>query len=289
MHPLHIGFTQDFDRERYLYHYTSMDTAINYILINKTLRFNPLANVNDPMESDPNYWAFRNSENSSQKNTIRDRLFDHFKNRTKVVCFSRDDQGDWGSPEFSPSDFCARGHSKPRMWATYGDSHQGVCLIFDRELLRKAFENGLNGRGRLLYGEVCYEKLLPNDRSGAAVFDLKALEENFETALQQKIEDHHDTYFLFKHVDWSTENEYRFIITGGEPGPIELAFNDALVGVVVGTKSEEKTGYLRAVGDIAQEMGVPGRYIDWGWRWSNYAPINEAATKIEPKYGSPQE
>ena len=67
MHPIHMEFTPDFDREKYLCHYTSMDTAINYILNNRTLRFNPLANVNDPMESDPNYWAFSNPATPNTK------------------------------------------------------------------------------------------------------------------------------------------------------------------------------------------------------------------------------
>lgn len=280
MHPLHIGFMPDFDKEKYLYHYTSMDTAINYILHNRTLRFNPLANVNDPMESDPNRWAYSNREKGDKSEAIRDQVSDHFKNRTKVVCFSRDDQADWGSPEFSPFDYCSRGHSKPRMWATYGDNHRGVCLIFDKELLRQAFEGGLNGRGRLLYGAVRYGKLLPIDEDKAAVFDLKTFEENFEKTLYQKIEDHHNMYFLYKHVDWSTENEYRFIISGGKQGSIELAFNDSLVGVAVGKKSMEKEGYLKALGNMTQDMGVPCRYIGWSWKSASQAPINEAAKKI---------
>ncbi|WP_444945133.1 DUF2971 domain-containing protein [Microbulbifer sp. VTAC004] len=270
----------EFDREKYLYHYTSMDTAINHILKNKTLLFNPLANVNDPMESDPNYWAF------SSSGKFRDQLSDYFKNRIKTVCFSRDVQGDW-EPGCCPSDFCARGHSKPRMWATYGDDNKGVCLIFDKELLRQAFENGLNGQGRLLHGAVRYGKQLPADKRKAAVTDLKVFEGNFEEALQKKIEDHHDIYFFYKHVDWSTEDEYRFVITGGEPRPIELAFDDALVGVVVGVKYMEKGDSVYDLGDIAQGLGVPGNYLSWGWESAGHAPINEAAKKIGPRFKPP--
>ncbi len=288
MHPLHLGFTPEFDRQKYLYHYTSMDTAINYILYNRTLRFNPLANVNDPMESDPNRWVFRNWEKGNTSETIRDQLSDHFKNRTKVVCFSRDIQGDWG-PGCCPIDFCARGHSKPRMWATYGDDHKGVCLIFDRELLERAFKNGLNGRGQLLPGgAVRYGDKLPADEDGAAVIDSKTFGKNFEKALHQKIEDHHGTYFFYKHVDWSTEDEYRFIITGGEPGPIELTFDDALVGVVVGMKTIEKEGYLRAIGDMAQDMGVPGRCFSWHWNAASTAPLNKAGRELGPKVKAPR-
>lgn len=264
MHPLHPGFTPEFDRQKYLYHYTSAGTAINFVLRNRTLRFNPLANVNDPMEADPNRWAFRNPRNDDAQRAVHDQLSDRFRNRTKVVCFSRDVQGDWG-PGCCPHDYCARGHSKPRMWATYGRDHRGVCLIFDRERLGRAFANGLNGDGLLLQGAVRYGDKLPADADGAAVIDLTAFEDNFEAAIQQKIEEHHRTYFLYKHTDWSTEDEYRFIITGGDTGPVELPFDDALIGVAVGMKSMEDPGRQVAVGAAAQAMEIPCRYLGWGW------------------------
>ena len=282
MHPLHIGFIPDFDRKKYLYHYTSMDKAINYILQNRTLLFNPLANVNDPMESNPNRWVYSNWDKGDKSEAIRGRLSDYFKNRIKVVCFSRDVQGDW-APGCCPTDFCARGHSKPRMWATYGDNHQGVCLIFDKELLWKSFENELNGSGRLLRGPVRYGDKLPRDEDGAAVIDLKKFEGNFNETLQEKIENHYETYFFYKHVDWSTEDEYRFVITGGDEGSIELAFNDALVGVAVGMKSMEKAGYLKAIGDITQAMNVPCKYVSWSWKGGGSALVNEAAREIGPR------
>lgn len=282
MHPLHVGFTPDFDQGRYLYHYTSMDKAIAFILHTGTLRFNSFANVNDPMESDLSYWSFSNDENSNGHEAIRDQLYDWFRNRAKVVCFSRDDQGDWGSPEFSPLDFCARGHSKPRMWATYGDGHAGVCMVFDKELLTQAFKSGLKANNRIFQRAVRYGKLLPNDENEVARFDVRAFVKDFQTAFQQKIEEHLSTFFFYKHVDWSTEDEYRFVIIGDERGPMELAFDDALIGVVVGTRS--KPGYVRIIGDITQNMGVPCRYLDWGWRGASYVSVNEAAKKLGPRY-----
>jgi len=35
----------------YIYHYTSVDTALNCILKDGTLKFNPFSQVNDPRES----------------------------------------------------------------------------------------------------------------------------------------------------------------------------------------------------------------------------------------------
>lgn len=277
--PLRPGFFPELDRKKYLYHYTTMDTAINYVLRNRTLRFNSLANVNDPMEADPSRWAFSSSEGNRNDDVVHARLKDHFQNRSKVVCFSRDDQSEGGSQEFNPLDYCSRGHSKPRMWATYGDDHKGVCLIFDKKILGKAFERGLNGRGQLLQGAVRYGKRLPADENDAAVFDMAALRENFDGELKRKIDKHHRTYFFYKHVDWATEDEYRFLITGGHAGSLDLPFENALVGVAVGMKSSEKPDFQIAVGNLAQAIDVPCRYLSWGWKGGGYAPVNEAAMK----------
>lgn len=177
----------------------------------------------------------------------------------------------------------ARGHSKPRMWATYGRDHKGVCLIFDRERLGRAFANGLNGDGLLLQGAVRYGDKLPANEDGAAIIDLTAFEDNLEAAMQQKIEKHHRTYFLYKHADWSTEDEYRFIISGGDTGPVELPFEDALIGVAVGMKSMEDPDRQVAVGAAAQAMEIPCMYLGWGWKSAGYAPVSEAAKHLPPR------
>lgn len=283
MHPLHPGFLPHFDCTKYLYHYTRIDTTIEYILPDQTLQFNSLENVNDPMESNPNHWAFSNLEEGDTSGDVHDQVADYFKTKTKVVCFSQDDQSEWGSPGFNPLDYCARGHSKPRMWATYGDDHKGVCLVFDKARLTTAFANNLKGPGQLLKGAVGYGKQLPDGDDGARVFDLQAFKADFDIAIQQKIADHHERYFLYKHVDWSTEDEYRFIITGGESGPIELGFDDALVGAVVGAKCQEVNDKVLALGKITQRLGVPCRYVAWGWGTAGYAPVNEAAMTLPPR------
>ncbi len=42
-----VGVT---DSDRFLYHYTSARTAIDFILKNRTLRFSSYTNTNDPTE-----------------------------------------------------------------------------------------------------------------------------------------------------------------------------------------------------------------------------------------------
>lgn len=50
------------DTERYLYHYTSVENALIYILPQKRLRFSPLNKTNDPQEASVHYFSLRTPE-----------------------------------------------------------------------------------------------------------------------------------------------------------------------------------------------------------------------------------
>ncbi|WP_445364954.1 hypothetical protein ACJJJB_11605 [Microbulbifer sp. ANSA001] len=69
-------------------------------------------------------------------------------------------------------------------------------------------------------------------------------------------------YFVYKHINWSTENKYRFVVAGDEDGSIELPFFDLLAGVVVGAKC--KHGFMNIIGAFTQEMNIPCVYLYLG-------------------------
>ncbi|MBO6047911.1 MAG: hypothetical protein J6P61_09245, partial [Erysipelotrichaceae bacterium] len=84
----------------YLYHYTSIETLLLYILPEKRLRFSSIKTTNDPEESyDQN--VFHGDMSLDQLNE-----FSHIlKNQARIVSLTQD--GDY------------KGYEKPRMWAQY--------------------------------------------------------------------------------------------------------------------------------------------------------------------------
>lgn len=52
--------------DKYLYHYTSMDKGIHYIINSGKLRFSPLCEVNDPLESQMQFNSIHTGNNSSE-------------------------------------------------------------------------------------------------------------------------------------------------------------------------------------------------------------------------------
>ena len=59
------------------------------------------------------------------------REVDDLRLRALMVSFGRDRQSDEDEQVWWSS-VASRGYMQPRMWAQYGNGHQGACVVFDR-------------------------------------------------------------------------------------------------------------------------------------------------------------
>lgn len=89
-----------------LYHLTSLETAVQYILPEKRMRLGRFSRLNDPFE----LMSF--NFGGADERYIFKMLRDHWEKSLGVICFGKH----WTSPV---------------MWAHYAKSHTGICLGFD--------------------------------------------------------------------------------------------------------------------------------------------------------------
>jgi len=228
----------------YLYHYTSADTALKYILKDGTIKFNSFNQVNDPRESKA--WDIspfvRADLNLSldQYDTISRNISDTLKANAKLVCFSRDKDAAIGA--WQPQALLDRGFAKPNMWHHYGDKHAGLCLMFDQSKLNQAFGKHLNS-GRLISGKVIYsnEGILANMSKNPFRVNLVHVRkvEDYISAIRGHLNTWFPDLFLRKLVDWEHEDEYRWIYLDDHPGPIYVHFESALEAIVIGDRVPE--------------------------------------------------
>jgi len=128
--------------DKYVYHYTRLDTALNYILKNGTLKLNSFSNVNDPKENKSWNIATRvrldlNLE-FKDYDALSGQISSTLKRNVKVACFSKDRKE--AENKWQPEALLDRGFARPSMWHHYGDAHEGMCLMFDREKLDKTLK-----------------------------------------------------------------------------------------------------------------------------------------------------
>jgi hypothetical protein len=258
----------------YLHHYTKLDTALNCILNSKTLRLNICENVNDPKESNVMISLHSPSDFPEPESGKTLEMFvqanRYFKKGVKILCFSQDDPRFIGTNQ----NHFAFGYVKPRMWATYGDNHKGVCLVFDKEKLANQIRSELSEKGTLYEGAISYDYPLETPygkvvysatQSEALSISLPDMLSDFELTMKRQIESYYHTYFFCKHEDWKTENEYRWILQSESIEPEIFSFGDSLLGIVVGRSFPEKEEDFASLLTVAGVLKVPIVQVDWSW------------------------
>ena len=136
----------------YLFHYTTLATAVEHILPTRTFRMSPFSLMRDPRES--HRWGY----SGVGSDHFADDLFEELavraeeqKANIKVMSLTRDVERP------PPNEIFGRGFARPRLWEQYGGDHAGVCLGFDRTALVTQLETQLKEVGWMRHGDVEYE------------------------------------------------------------------------------------------------------------------------------------
>lgn len=225
---------RDLNNQNYVAHYTSLDTAVKYIIENRTIKVNSICNVNDPYENtldwleDDSSTGWGNIQEIELLKKLQDKLF----RLIKVFCTTSFDELSVNSKDISNHIY-----GRPRMWAQYGDNHEGVCLIFDKNELNEQFET--LDYIDLHSGKIDYEIDLSRIENTINV-EREAIEEllNSPEKLFNKINSNlqYKYKFMRKHVDWKTENEYRWLLFCRNDEELFLPFYKSLKAIVFGAK-----------------------------------------------------
>lgn len=252
-----------------VYHYTSAETARDYILRNKTLKLSMYANTNDPKETKA--WQFDLGTNENRDlgpyslTKISERFSDALKERTKVACFSMDAPPLTGN---HMEDILHRGYAKPRMWAQYGENHRGVCLVFRKEPLLATVRRQVT-EGLLLEGNVHYRNvaLVPNLTPHEFMIDFDLYESLGPIAYAHShIKTHHRALFFEKLLDWRDESEWRIVLLSEVDKDEYVQYDSALVGVMHGAEIDEEVS--REITEMTDDREVE----HMGLTWKNSSP-----------------
>ena len=181
---------------------------------------------------------------------------DRSRTSIKLLCFSRDvefstlnDQSAYTKLQESlTSDLRAinvigRGFSLPRMWAQYASDNKGVCFIFNKnKILRKVKRLGHS----FMSGNVEYHPLYSPYRMPVDEFNktYELITTQYDDAIKTMLKDEYQylRYDLFSKLsDWSSENEYRIILTNniGEKTVKLKNIREAIEGIVFGANTDD--------------------------------------------------
>ncbi len=234
------------DTQEYLYHYTTIETLVLYILPQKTLRFSNIRETNDPEEIYDHGFQMNDDLGGgmepqdaffAQFVTNQKRFADALRKAVKVLCCSQDSipkQMDFPRNK-------GRGFIKPRMWAQYSDNHKGVCLVLDKKKFVEKFDDEFCDRYHLsrdVIYEYDYDKLEASVEA-YTLYTSELKENSIEKVVENRIEKFADIYYFSKHPDWRDENEYRFLIKDTSEENPGIGLDGILKGIIVGTRADK--------------------------------------------------
>lgn len=243
-------FRQVDSGDGFLYHYTSLKTACDYILKNKQLLLNSFEKANDPQ--DANDWFLSPFSNNPAKYDLKHILktSKEIKKTIRMTCFSQD------KIVFEPKkpnlDINKCGFCNPQLWHYYGDRNSGVCLVFDKRKLLESFKSQYGAISQSKSVEYVNRPLgfsneMPEYQYVPDLFDKIGA---FDYCKKELINNKRADYLLFQKSEaWSNENEFRIITLATEEQMIFLDIKDSLRMICFGANTTvediEKTYQLK--------------------------------------------
>lgn len=233
---------------QYLYHYTKLENAIEFILPERQLRFNHLNNTNDPREYKSfifaaRYWNTGMIPDIERQNEINSNIL---RSDCKVMCFSR---------MRTPFD----GYEHSSMWAHYAGSHKGVCFKLDKNEFIKENKKYIQPR---LFKNIHYKdfniKKMPDHKLVEYPFERHQLEDYLKREFRKK---HLDFLYFRKTKEWSYERETRLIFFSNLKEDEFCSIKNSLSAIYLGLKFSMH--YLPSILKLADKTPIyQFRYSD---------------------------
>ncbi len=250
-------YIDKFNESKYLYHYTSAETAMK-ILHNNTLLFGKLSSANDTTESKIRLSYDMCTDASNKTYSEKCKAITNYLRKNKdgfqLLCFSMDTHVQEKmrtkylhkvSEKEAYYDVYGRGFALPRMWAQYAHNHNGVCFVFNKE---KLIEKVKSDRSFYKASVVHYADILStyhiSEKQVNSIYNKIKLESNGDLPYlsEMKNNDFLKYNFFEKSSDWSNEQEYRILIyvnSSQSERQKVMNIDDAIEGIVVGERMDE--------------------------------------------------
>ena len=221
---------EQFQQTEKLYHFTSFDTALKIIESNR-LRFGRLNNMNDLHENNKIAFVDGNSNPIDKfPSDILDALLDEIYNYRQISLTSDTKAGD------------KDGFDLHQMWGLYADKDEGVCLVFDKNELKKSYGNDV------VYERVSYDETV---ESYYVSFS------NSSSEIAREVKEHASSIFFHKRKEWEHEQEYRLLKRCPVSMQEEYLFlNHALKFVILSSKLRniDEVLYFKKIKQIKKKV-----------------------------------
>lgn len=235
---------------KWVYHYTTIETALEWILPSGNIKIGSIEKMNDLREAKEWHFSGRGGDIVNPINFLElsARGGELLRDDAKLFCTVQDDAVRGAFRHWH------RGYCRPRMWAQYSNNHRGICLIFDKEKLNSAITDGVGKQCWIRSGPIRY---IDDDHDSIHAFELdldSVRQTSIEVEIEKMLQKHYKSYYFTKNSDWASEKEWRWVIKGAGVGDIFVPFRDSLAGIMLGPDTPDT--YLPTIKKLAQKHSI---------------------------------
>jgi hypothetical protein len=226
-----------------IFHYTKKETAMEYILNNKELRFGIFRKTNDPYEYNDNFPLAIGTNNDLLAAKSMS-LFNSSSKNTLFLSFCNNSD--------------KNGYKKSRMWSQYGQNHEGICLVFSKDSIMSDIQNELS-ENYLIYGEnINYGRIEPT-----------CIETNDNLTVNKivlsNIKKYYKNIFFQKDLDYKDENEFRIVLIKKDLGKFSeehfIDISNSLKFIILGDKFPEED--LAKIKNLSSKLNIKYEKLYW--------------------------
>lgn len=245
-----------------LFHFTSRNVALENILFENKFLLCNLSRTKDPQEYKKQFMAVSYQSDSDTEDPkvygATSLVMQYISKYSYVLCTCKNIFSDSG-------DLHSSGYLKSRMWSQYGESQQGVCLVFSKKSLTEEIETRLGASKFLFFhNNIEYSYKLEKatnifDADSELIDGIDINEYSFKY-----ISKNNKQIFFVKQVYYKDEDEYRFIVidkVGTEINPLEIGIKKCLKGVILGDRFPRV--YHHTIKWLSEKSGIPYFHLMW--------------------------
>lgn len=236
-------------QNKYVSHYTSLETIVFEIIPSNKIKFSTQENTNDPYEFKIDLGVVIAREPFDKE--FYQKGMDFLEHHVKVFSTSISSKQRI-SPKYTPLTDCSFGNVM--MWAQYGNNHNGAVLLFDRSELEKEIKENFE---KCFVDKVSY-KNVSNINFSVSHNNEKTFLDNIYSELEKDKENR----FFSKQNEWSSEKEMRWVILNeSKKGSEFINFKKSLKAIILGEKTKDK--HVKVVSKLLKETNIELYKLNW--------------------------
>lgn len=248
------------DSKDAIYHFTTKEKALEFILNDKELKLGTFSKTNDPQEYKTKLLSTLDDSSLEYKKRISqiDAQINTIIRSSGFLSFCEN--------TYENKRVKQHGYKKARMWSHYSANHTGICLVFSKEKLLKKMYKIFDEISIIYSDSIKYFDVIENKNGTPPLIINENIlkKKNSKNIALNYLKENHKKILFQKQWDYEGEREFRIILLPKKNlvlcGEV-FDIRDCLEYVILGDSFHKV--YIPSIKVLTRDINVPLMKLHW--------------------------